>query len=196
MRQRPHIRTSRKGRKFRAGRRITRASQLLRDQIRKDIIVEGPYKEKVVRIMEKDPLLYQEYKYAERPKIRVVSGLVEKEKSFAATDMPTGIIRIDKRFFEKGLYEPENKIQQWPGYKPEKALHSDMLISPRQNITHEVFHSNNRPILKSSEKVSEDAAFWRSQFDIRKFKPSQTKLDNDIEQAFRSGILKKEVAKK
>jgi hypothetical protein len=194
MRQSLHYRKSKKGRVFRAGRgTVKRSSQLRRDQIRKDLKARRPTKEKIVRIMEKDPLLYQEYNEVGRPKIRVHKGLLEKKHAFAMADLVKRDITIDKRLFKGDFYEPEDSITRSQDYKPEKPLMRDMPLIPRQLLAHEIQHLKHTAPRESEHKLLEDAAFWRSQFDIRKLHPSPKKTSLDIERGFRGPILKRDV---
>lgn len=201
MKQAPHFRTSKRGHKFRAGRgmvkrKVRRASQLRRDIIRKTIRVEATpqEKEQLVRIFEKaDPLAWKEYKEIGYPKIETIQNLMEKKDAFALADISSNQIEMDKRPLEYLYYEPFSSISKRKVEKPEVILESSKPIIPKELLRHEIQHLKDRPIDSGERKISEDAALWRSLFDIKKYKKPQKMLDDEIRLAFEGPILKEDV---
>lgn len=196
--KRPHLRRSKRGKSFRAGKgktkkkRYRRASKLRRDEIRMLLKTKGYHRKDIVKIMEKDPLLWKEYRQTGRPKITVVKGLVEKKDAFALVDLDKNRIKIDERFFKKPLIEKFKSMEKISYPKPEKILESDMPIIPKELLREEIQHLKDlkgKSLPKKFEDIAESAAFWRSQFDIRKYGQPPKRIDQEI--AFRGPVLRR-----
>jgi hypothetical protein len=194
MKQRLYYRRSKKGRVFRAGRgTVKRSSQLRRDQIRKDINVSGPYRGQIIKIMEKDPLLWKEYKLVERPTIKLTEGFLKKTDKFAEVNFEDNSIEMEPSILNNLTFEREKGVKDSDFYRADKIIDSSVSVKPKEILSHELQHLKDKKhtyTLDSLKNISEDAAFWRSQFDIRKFKKPQKMQDVERSEAFNGPILK------
>jgi hypothetical protein len=202
--QAPHRRISRRGKPFTAGRGLPKimrnyGSQIRRDMIREDLKTEGPNREKIVRIMEKDPLLWKEYKMVEKPNIKLIRGYLKDTGNYAESNLKSNSINMEPSLFEKFEFERENGVKNSDFYRPDKVLDSSMFVNPHEIISHEVQHikdKKNTEEYGSVKPLLEDSAFWRSQFNIKKSKKPKRMLDIELREAFNSDFLEKEVTKK
>jgi hypothetical protein len=197
----PHRRISRRGKPFTAGRGLPKlrrnyGSQILRDRIRRDLNATGPYRERIVRTMEKDPLLYKDYKETKYPPIDVdphfydkTGRLGQKVTKVKYTDLlffkiprEEHSVKLDKKIFEQGLSSYKNKMG------------TRMEASPRKVLQHEIAHIKYDDMFKRHpdflfDNVDEELADYRADYDIRKTHLPKSDEDN------RTNILFKRLSK-
>lgn len=197
IRKAPHWRTSKRGRKFRAGRGIKRASQLLRDKIRRESTINTPpkEKEKLIRLLEKHPETYKNYKESGRIPISTNPYLFENDGVLGRK-----ITHKQKKKWYQPFKKPEythgielDNIIFKSGFAPHHpSINSKMPATPKTVLDHEFGH-----VLLSQEmgednvnkylsaEFQEELADNRALVDIRKIKLPQATLNLKTEQGMR-----------
>lgn len=170
--QRRHIRKSKRGKKFVAGR--LKRSKFLRNKIGQELNMHGAYRKNVIHFMEKDPLLFRDYLDRKNPKIKIVPNLLEKEGTLAMAYPDKNEIEVDDDLFKEPLAQSEKLVGG-----------TDVSLNPRISLGHELQHLKYPYLLRS---IGEEMAFNRSLIDVRKRLSPKEVQEEEVRKFFKKNL--------